>query len=90
MITSCRIHPYMHIVLPALVFSLLFFSLKPGLADNCPCLGGVDNYCSYGPSYPDCGMTYPGGYCDPNGDGNFSDADWVRGLAQLCHGLAWR
>jgi hypothetical protein len=24
-------------------------------------------------------MTYPGGYCDPNGDGDFSDADWMRG-----------
>jgi hypothetical protein len=24
-------------------------------------------------------MTAPGGYCDPDGDGDFADADWVRG-----------
>ncbi len=24
-------------------------------------------------------MTFPGGYCDPNGDQSFADADWVRG-----------
>ena len=78
MFTSCRIHAYRYIVLPALVFSL-FFNLARGFAGDCPCLGGMDNYCLYGPSYPGCDMTFAGGYCDPNGDGNFSDADWVRG-----------
>ncbi len=24
-------------------------------------------------------MVQPGGYCDPNGDGSYDDADWVRG-----------
>ncbi len=61
----------------------LFCGLTPGLADDCPCYGGVDNYCSYGPSYPDCTMTYPGGDCDPNGDSNFNDADWVRGYYEF-------
>jgi hypothetical protein len=27
-------------------------------------------------------MTAPGGYCDPNGDGSFADADWVRGYVE--------
>jgi hypothetical protein len=39
----------------------------------------VDNYCLYPANTAGCGMTAPGGYCDPNGDGNFGDADWVRG-----------
>lgn len=46
---------------------------------ECECLGGVDNFCLYGPSYPDCSMTAPGGYCDPNGDGDFTDGDWEQG-----------
>jgi hypothetical protein len=31
-------------------------------------------------------MTQPGGYCDPNGDGSYADADWVRGYYdhQVC------
>jgi hypothetical protein len=24
-------------------------------------------------------MTFPGGYCDPNGDGSSTDGDWSRG-----------
>jgi hypothetical protein len=24
-------------------------------------------------------MTQPGGYCDPNGDGGYGDADWNLG-----------
>jgi hypothetical protein len=27
-------------------------------------------------------MTSPGGYCDPNGDGSFTDADWTRGYTE--------
>ncbi|HLM74407.1 MAG TPA: hypothetical protein VK459_16995, partial [Polyangiaceae bacterium] len=46
---------------------------------TCDCQGGVDNFCLYAASTPDCGMTAPGGYCDPNADGDFGDADWVRG-----------
>jgi hypothetical protein len=46
---------------------------------TCDCQSGVDNFCLYKASTADCGMTAPGGYCDPNGDGDFGDADWVRG-----------
>jgi len=49
-----------------------------GCASACPCRGDVDNYCLYGPT-DGCDMTQPGGYCDPDGDGDFGDADWVRG-----------
>jgi hypothetical protein len=45
---------------------------------SCACIGDVDNFCLYGPT-DGCAMTQPGGYCDPDGDGDFSDADWVRG-----------
>lgn len=47
----------------------------------CPCSSdpNFDNFCFYPPSTPGCTMTFPGGYCDPNGDGSYSDADWVRG-----------
>jgi len=58
---------------------LLAWGQTLGGAQACPCLDGADNFCQYGPSYPGCTMTYPGGYCDPNGDGDFSDADWARG-----------
>jgi hypothetical protein len=48
---------------------------------GCPCISapGVDNFCHYGPSYPGCPMTAPGGYCDPNGDGSFVEGDWNQG-----------
>lgn len=47
----------------------------------CPCLDGVDNYCLYFPhDIAGCEMLLPGGYCDPNGDGDFADADWIRGF----------
>jgi len=46
---------------------------------SCACNPNVNNFCLYGANVPGCAMTAPGGYCDPNGDGNFSDADWVRG-----------
>jgi hypothetical protein len=45
----------------------------------CACRGDVDNYCLYGVNVSGCAMTQAGGYCDPNGDGDFSDADWTRG-----------
>lgn len=48
---------------------------------TCPCLNapGVNNFCHYGPSYPGCPMTAPGGYCDPNGDGSFAEGNWDQG-----------
>ena len=45
---------------------------------GCPCRDDVDNLCLYGPT-DGCPMTQPGGYCDPDGDGDAADADWVRG-----------
>ena len=68
---------------------LFVLGLASADAGPYPCLGGVDNFCLYGPSYPGAPMTHPGGYCDPNGDANFSDADWVRGYneyQQYCSG----
>jgi hypothetical protein len=68
---------------------LFVFSLTSADAGPYPCLGGVNNFCLYGPSYPGAPMTHPGGYCDPNGDANFNDADWVRGYneyQQYCSG----
>ena len=55
---------------------------------NCPCSSGIDNYCQHSPSTSGCPMTFPGGYCDPNGDSSFSDADWYKGyqeFQQYCH-----
>lgn len=47
---------------------------------TCTCSTGKNNFCQYAPLTPNCPMTYPGGYCDPNGDGNYDfDADWNRG-----------
>lgn len=61
-----------------LLVALLALSFAP-LALACPCSSGIDNFCLHGPSTPGCPQTYPGGYCDPNGDGSFSDADWNQG-----------
>jgi hypothetical protein len=51
----------------------------PPPSSACPCNGGADNFCLYPPNTAGCDMTAPGGYCDPNGDGSYDDADWVRG-----------
>lgn len=50
---------------------------------SCPCRTDVDNYCHYSPRTTSCLMTFPGGYCDPNGDGSYGDADWVRGYNEF-------
>jgi hypothetical protein len=78
MCTQGRIRTFLLAVVLAVAFSLSF-GLTPGLAEDCPCFGGVDNFCFYSPSTSGCSMTYPGGYCDPNGDGDYSEGDWVRG-----------
>jgi hypothetical protein len=49
----------------------------PPTTPSCPCTS--DNRCANPPSTPGCPMTSPGGYCDPNGDGSFTDGDWVKG-----------
>jgi hypothetical protein len=46
---------------------------------DCPCLAGVDNFCLYPHDTPGCAMLLPGGTCDPDGDGDFDDADWEAG-----------
>jgi hypothetical protein len=49
---------------------------------DCPCLepDAVDqNFCNYDPALVACPGRGPGGYCDPNGDGDQTDADWERG-----------
>ncbi len=57
-----------------------------GDADDCPCLEGttpsgttISNFCHYPLDTAGCAMLRPGGFCDPNGDGKFSDAEWTRG-----------
>ena len=45
---------------------------------DCTCPAS-DNYCHIPPSTPGCPMTYPGGYCDDDGNHSYDDADWVRG-----------
>lgn len=57
------------------------------LYPGCPCLtyssryptSTVDNFCMY-VTTTGCPMTFPGGYCDPDADGETSDADWTRGF----------
>lgn len=47
----------------------------------CPCLPGIQagqNVCAVEPT-PECPATLPGGLCDPDGDGDFDDADWIGG-----------
>jgi hypothetical protein len=48
-------------------------------AGTCACAGGVDNFCHYKAKTSGCDMTFPGGYCDPNGDGSYADGDWDKG-----------
>lgn len=49
----------------------------------CPCSGVADNFCQHAAKTEGCPMTSPGGYCDPNGDGSYSDADWTRGWTEF-------
>jgi hypothetical protein len=48
-------------------------------AASCACKAGVSNFCHYAPKTEGCAMTFPGGYCDPNGDGSYADGDWNTG-----------
>ena len=49
------------------------------LAQCCIDAGNVSGFCEAAPGTSACPMTLPGGYCDPNGDASFDDADWVLG-----------
>ena len=48
---------------------------------GCPCIYSTEftNFCHHPPNTAGCPMTAPGGYCDPNGDTSYDDADWDRG-----------
>jgi hypothetical protein len=54
---------------------------EPWTPAGCPC-AGLDNFCAFPPGTEGCDMTWGGGYCDPNGDGSYDDADWERGYAE--------
>jgi hypothetical protein len=45
---------------------------------TCPCSNdpNFNNFCHWPPGTQGCPMTQAGGYCDPNGDGSYDDADW--------------
>ena len=65
-------------------FAVPFLDLPAAIAHRfgaCPCDEGVDNFCFY--PRDTCAMTSPGGYCDPDGDGDFADGDWDRGFADF-------
>lgn len=49
---------------------------------SCSCTGpGVtNNFCHHAPRTTNCPMTFPGGYCDPNGNSQYEDADWNLGF----------
>lgn len=55
----------------------------PECEPDCPCApeaAQASNFCGLPPGT--CSATMPGGYCDPNGDGSYGDADWSLGFAQ--------
>lgn len=49
---------------------------QPG---SCECSNRIRNFCDLPAQTQGCTMTFPGGYCDPNGDGSFADGDRDRG-----------
>lgn len=54
----------------------------PVCLSDCACTeaaAATMNFCSADPK-PTCAATMPGGYCDPNGDGSPTDADFTRGF----------
>jgi len=53
--------------------------------DLCPCKPNdpdFSNFCHWPPNTPKCPMTASGGYCDPNGDQSYEDADWEKGWSE--------
>ena len=55
---------------------------QPKCISDCPCSPGITTFCNLAPGV--CSATKPGGYCDPNGDGQFFDGDFTKG--NLEHG----
>ncbi len=82
----------------AMSFSILWSAqprVQEAKAATCGCNpppdthGWTDNMCFFPPSTDGCPQTLPGGYCDPNGDQSFEDADWTKGYYEyrtLCPG----
>ena len=58
----------------------------PHCITDCPCAGpwlpgqSQDQVCHLAPG--SCSATKPGGYCDPNGDGAYLDANFTRGFLE--------
>lgn len=58
----------------------------PQCITDCPCAGpwlpqqSQDQVCHLAPGT--CSATKPGGYCDPNGDGAYLDANFTRGVLE--------
>lgn len=50
---------------------------QPKCISDCPCAPGITTFCNLAPGV--CSATKPGGYCDPNGDGQFFDGDFTKG-----------
>jgi len=62
-----------------------------GVPDACACpdAGNAENFCHLAPRTSGCPMTAAGGYCDPDGDGQYDDGDWDRGASDydsVCRG----
>ncbi len=82
----------------AMSFSILWSAqprVQQAKAATCGCNpppdthGWTDNMCFFPPSTDGCPQTFPGGYCDPNKDQSFEDADWTKGYYEyrtLCPG----
>jgi hypothetical protein len=50
---------------------------QPKCLSDCPCAPGINSFCQLLPQT--CSAVDIGGYCDPNGDGQFQDGDWTKG-----------
>lgn len=50
---------------------------QPKCLSDCPCAPGITSFCQLPPQT--CSAVNVGGYCDPNGDGQFQDGDWTKG-----------
>jgi hypothetical protein len=59
--------------------NVLTESLTVGSGGSFPCDPGKSNCCHYPPETAGLPETFPGGLCDPDGDGSYADADWVAG-----------
>lgn len=71
----------------AMIFSVIYTAprTQQTTAASCGCNpppdthGWTDNMCFFPPETAGCPQTFAGGYCDPNGDKIYDDADWDKG-----------